>query len=59
MVLSVTRARTIALVLPAERFPLIAVHADQLVAGDAVERFRFAIDVVIERVRAKSAGDGR
>ena len=36
--------------LPPERFPLLAAHAAQMVAGDADERFRFAIDVVVEGV---------
>jgi AcrR family transcriptional regulator len=36
--------------LPAENFPLITAHAAQLVAGDVAERFRFAIDVVIDGV---------
>src|SRR5271154_3225311 len=30
--------------LPPDRFPLIAAHAAQMVAGDGDERFRFAID---------------
>jgi AcrR family transcriptional regulator len=36
--------------LPAGDFPLITAHAAQLVAGDPGERFRFAIDVVIDGV---------
>ena len=36
--------------LPAGDFPLITAHAAQLVAGDVDERFRFAIDVVIDGV---------
>jgi AcrR family transcriptional regulator len=36
--------------LPADVFPLITAHAAQLVAGDVAERFRFAIDVVIDGV---------
>ncbi len=36
--------------LPPERFPLLAAHAAQMVAGDGDERFRFAIDVVVEGV---------
>src|SRR6202044_3582670 len=31
--------------LPTDRFPLIAGHAAQMVAGDGDERFRFAVDV--------------
>ncbi len=41
--------------LPPDRFPLIAAHAAQMVAGDGDERFRFAIDVVIDGVLAKTA----
>ena len=36
--------------LPPDDFPLITAHAAQLVAGDVDERFRFAIDVVIDGV---------
>ncbi len=39
--------------LPPDRFPLLLAHADQMVAGDAGERFRFAIDVVIDGVVAR------
>jgi AcrR family transcriptional regulator len=41
--------------LPADRFPLITAYATQLVAGDVDERFRFAVDVVIDGVLAKAA----
>ncbi len=41
--------------LPADRFPLITAHAGQLVAGDVDERFRFAVDVVIDGVLARAA----
>jgi AcrR family transcriptional regulator len=41
--------------LPPDRFPLIAAHAAQLVAGDGDERFRFAVDVVIDGVLARTA----
>jgi AcrR family transcriptional regulator len=41
--------------LPADRFPLITAHAVQLVAGDVNERFRFAIDVVIDGVVSRDA----
>jgi AcrR family transcriptional regulator len=40
--------------LPADRFPLITAHVAQLVAGDVNERFRFAIDVLIDGVLARS-----
>jgi AcrR family transcriptional regulator len=41
--------------LPPDRFPLLAAHAAQMVAGDGRERFRFAIDVVIDGVVARAA----
>jgi len=41
--------------LPPDRFPLLAAHAGQMVAGDGDERFRFAIDVVIDGVVARAA----
>jgi len=41
--------------LPPDRFPFVAAHAAQLVAGDGDERFRFAIDVVIDGVLARAA----
>lgn len=40
--------------LPRERFPLIATHAAQLLQGDGDERFRFAVDVVIDGVLARA-----
>jgi hypothetical protein len=40
--------------LPADRFPLINAHATQLVAGDVDERFRYAVDVVIDGVLART-----
>jgi AcrR family transcriptional regulator len=40
--------------LPADRFPLITANADQIVAGDSDERFRFAIDVVIDGLLARA-----
>jgi hypothetical protein len=41
--------------LPADRFPLITAHATQLVAGDVDERFRFAVDVVLDGILANAA----
>jgi AcrR family transcriptional regulator len=41
--------------LPPGRFPLITAHAAQMVAGDGDERFRFAIDVVIDGMVARAA----
>jgi AcrR family transcriptional regulator len=40
--------------LPADRFPLIAGHAAQMVAGDGDERFRFAIDLAIDGLVARA-----
>ena len=40
--------------LPPDRFPLLTAHAAQMVAGDGDERFRFAIDVVIDGVIARA-----
>jgi len=48
--------------LPAGDFPLITAHAAQLVAGDAGERFRFAVDAVIDGVLGRvtpGPGGGR
>ena len=39
--------------LPADRFPLITRHAAELVAGDSDDRFRFAIDAVIDSALAR------
>ena len=44
--------------LSPERFPLITAHAAELVEGDADERFRIAVDVVIDGVLARTAPDG-
>ena len=41
--------------LPPDRFPLISAYAAQMVAGDHDERFRFAIDVVVDGVLARAA----
>jgi AcrR family transcriptional regulator len=41
--------------LPADRFPLIAAHATEMVTGDPDERFAFAIDVVIDGLVARGA----
>jgi AcrR family transcriptional regulator len=41
--------------LPRDRFPLVAAHSAEMVAGDGDERFRFAIDVVIEGLVARAA----
>lgn len=41
--------------LPPARFPLIAAHAAQMVAGDGDERFRFATDLVLDGLLARAA----
>jgi uncharacterized membrane protein YphA (DoxX/SURF4 family) len=41
--------------LPPDRFPLISAHAAEMVAGDGEERFRFAVDIVVDGVLAKTA----
>ena len=43
------------LTLPADRFPLLAAHAAEMVAGDRDERFHFGIDVVLDGLIARSA----
>jgi AcrR family transcriptional regulator len=40
--------------LPPDRFPLIVAHAARMVAGDGDERFRFAIDVMVDGVLARA-----
>jgi AcrR family transcriptional regulator len=41
--------------LPADRFPMLSTHAAEMVSGDREERFRFAIDVVLDGVLARAA----
>jgi AcrR family transcriptional regulator len=41
--------------LPPDRFPHLAAHAAQMVAGDGDERLRFAIDVFIDGLVARAA----
>jgi AcrR family transcriptional regulator len=41
--------------LSPDRFPLLAAHAVQMVAGDGDERFHFAIDIVLDGVIARAA----
>ena len=41
--------------LPADSFPLLTTYATEMVAGDGRERFRFAVDVVIDGVLARTA----
>jgi AcrR family transcriptional regulator len=44
--------------LPREQFPLITAHAAQMLAGTTDERFRFAVDVVIDGLLARAARRG-
>jgi len=44
--------------LPPERYPLITANVGALVAGDPRRRFRFAVDVVLDGILARSK-DGR
>jgi hypothetical protein len=41
--------------LPVGDFPLITAHVAQLVAGDVDERFRFAVDVVLDGVLGRAS----
>ena len=41
--------------MASDRFPLLVAHAAQMVAGDSDERFRFAVDVIIDGVLARAA----
>jgi AcrR family transcriptional regulator len=41
--------------LQPDRFPLITAYAAQMVAGDGDERFRFAVDVVIDGLLARAS----
>jgi hypothetical protein len=51
----VEELRTTFAALPPDRFPLLSAHADEMVAGNGAERFRFAIDVVVDGVVARAA----
>jgi hypothetical protein len=44
--------------VPAERYPHVAAHASELVAGDGDDRFRFAIDTFLGGLVARSARAG-
>ena len=45
--------------LPPDRFPLISTYATEMLAGDSNERFRFAIDLVVDGLVARAARPGR
>lgn len=44
--------------LPRDRFPVLSAHAAQMVAGDSVQRLRFAIDVVLDGLIARASSRG-
>ena len=44
--------------LPPDQFPLVTASAAQLVAGDPDERFRYAVDVVVDGLLARSGRPG-
>jgi hypothetical protein len=41
--------------LPPDRFPLLSAYAAEMVAGDGDERFRFAVEVVLDGILARAA----
>ncbi len=41
--------------MPPEEYPNIVAHADELVSGDAAERFHFAVDTFLDGLVARSA----
>jgi AcrR family transcriptional regulator len=45
--------------VPAERFPNVAAHATELVAGEGNDRFRFSIETFIDGLVARSGGKHR
>jgi AcrR family transcriptional regulator len=40
--------------LPPEQFPLISAHATEMLAGDSEERFRFAVDLIVDGLVARA-----
>jgi hypothetical protein len=44
--------------LPDDRFPLLSTHAREMLAGDGDERFRFAVDLVVDGLVARAARRG-
>jgi AcrR family transcriptional regulator len=40
--------------LPPERYPLISAHATEMLAGDSEERFRFAVDLIVDGLVARA-----
>ena len=54
--LDVFRIRETFAGLSAERFPLLVSHASELTAGAGEERFRFAIDTVLDGLVARAGG---
>ena len=55
---AVARIRDTFEALPPARFPLLVVHASELVAGAGDERFRFAIDTFLDGLVARGARAG-
>jgi hypothetical protein len=51
----VEQMRTTFAEVPADRYPNVAGHASELVAGDGDDRFRFSIDTFLDGLVARSA----
>lgn len=51
----VERMRTTFAAVPAERYPNVAAHATELVAGEGEDRFRFSIETFLDGLVARSA----
>jgi AcrR family transcriptional regulator len=47
------------LALPADRFPLVVATADEMVTGDGDDRFRFAVDALLDGMVARAARAAR
>jgi AcrR family transcriptional regulator len=52
----VTRMRDTFSGLSPDRFPLLSAHASELTAGESDDRFRFAVDIFLDGLVARSAG---
>ncbi len=50
----VNGVRTLFAGLPADRYPLLVANAEQMVAGDGDDRFRFAVDVLLDGMVARA-----
>lgn len=51
----VERQRAAFAAAPVERYPLVVAHANELVAGDGDDRFRFSIETFLDGLVARSA----